>query len=448
MTVQIIDLLTGWFESKPLVMVTFPDGYGSALNASRHGLNRFTHVEKHGALSDVRPPTLCLIEMPDGPASSFYVGVVKSKAAVATFDSRVTFTSLKPLNLTSFATLPDSLEDKQMQSLLRGKLSNRGFSTVLSPRLSESVVISLSQDPLNKKSIESAAFQIPRLRKATVPEWEQFNAISTAMAAFGLSSSDRPRTLEVSDGSDSTLNFLDADDSPMTDQEEASVLEDNVIGVDASLIPGFELERKFVTGRAVFLNKEGRLVVYTANRGPLEKMLGVDLIYINDAVGSTIMVQYKMLSLETDPSSAKSDWVFRPDTQFNTELGRMTLPSFGTPLDGYRMHGSPFFLKFVRRRGDGKAHASFILTLEHLKSYLASPRSKGLRGGVRVSFESLEGVYLREADLLGMIRSGYAGTHRNQTKALIPIIKAVSEGNRALVLAWQKQVHDAESPAS
>ena len=448
MAVQIIDLLTGWFESKPLVLVKFPDGYGSALGASRHGLNRFTHVEKHGWLSDIKPPTLCLIEMPEGPSSSFYVGVVRSKAAVATFDSRVTFASLKPLSITSFSNLPDSLDDKQMQTLLRGKLSKLGFAAVLSPRLSESIIISLSRDPLNKKSIESAAFQIPRLRKATILEWEQFNAIKSAMAAFGLSSSDRPRFLETSDGSDSTLHFLDTDDSPMSAQDAASVLEDNVIGVDASVIPGFELEKKLVTGKAVFLNSEERLIVYTANRGPLEKMLGVDLIYINETIGSTIMVQYKMLSFETNPSSAKSDWVFRPDSQFNAELQRMALPPLGTDLDGYRMHGSPFFLKFVRRNGDGETHASFILSLEHLKSYLESPKSKGLRGGVRVSFDSLEGVYLREADLLGMIRSGYAGTYRNQTKALIPIIKAVSEGNRALVLAWQKRVQHTENPAS
>jgi hypothetical protein len=448
MAVQIIDLLTGWFESKPLVMVTFPDGYGSAVNASRHGLNRFTHVEKHGWLKEIKPPTLCLIEMPEGSSSSFYVGVVKSKAAVATFDSRVTFTTLKPLNITSFSGLPDSLDDKQMQTLLRGKLSNRGFAAVLSPRLSESIVSSLSRDPLNKKSIESAAYQIPRLRKATIPEWEQFNAIKTAMTAFGLNSSDRARTLEISEGSDSTLNFLDVDDSPLNAQEAASVLEDNVIGADASVIPGFELEKKLVTGKAVFTNDDERLVVYTANRGPLEKMLGVDLIYINETVGSSIMVQYKMLSFEVDPSSAKSDWVFRPDKQFDDELERMKLPPLSEDTEGYRMHDSPFFLKFVRRKGDGETHASFILSLAHLKSYLESPKSKGLRGGVRVSFDGLEGVYLREADLLGMIRSGYAGTYRNQTKALIPIIKAVSEGNRALVLAWQKRVQHAEKPVS
>jgi hypothetical protein len=66
--------------------------------------------------------------------------------------------------------------------------------------------------------------------------------------------------------------------------------------------------------------------------------------------------------------------------------------------------------------------------------------SNGPNGGVRVSFDSLAGVYLRDTDLLGLIRSGYVGTHRIETNALRPIIQAVSEGKRALVLAWQKKI--------
>ena len=50
---------------------------------------------------------------------------------------------------------------------------------------------------------------------------------------------------------------------------------------------------KHVTGLAVFKNGNERLDVYTANKGPLEKMLGVDLIYMNETVGNTVMVQYK-----------------------------------------------------------------------------------------------------------------------------------------------------------
>jgi hypothetical protein len=440
-SMSILSKLTQWFESKPLVLLRFEDGYETALGGTRHGLDRFTEVKGHDSLSEVKPPTLCLAEMPNGESSKIYVGVVKSKAAVATFDSRVTIIKLKPLNLASLSALPNKLEEKIFQTLLDHKLSDFRFATVLSPKLSMSIVEALSKDSANKSAIEAAASHIPKLRQISVAEWGQFDAIKTAMAAFGLSKSDFPEILEVAEGSDSTLNYLDTHFDPIAEPPtDASVLEDNVIAKDASMIPGFELLEKHVTGRAVFFNSGERLEVYTANKGPLEEMLGVDLIYINESAGNTVMVQYKMLITHTDPVSVKTDWIFRPDEQFRSEVERMRLLSIKGKLEDYRMHRSPFFFKFVKRKGDGESHASYVVSLDHLNHVLDSPKSKGPKGGVRVGFESLEGVYLRETDLLGLIRSGYIGTHRIETNALKPFIEGVSEGKRALVLAWQKAI--------
>jgi hypothetical protein len=268
--------------------------------------------------------------------------------------------------------------------------------------------------------------------------WEQLDAIKTAMAAFGIGKSEPPDVVEVPEGAESALDNLEP--------SGAHVLEDNVIARDASVMPGFELIEKHVTGRAVFTNSNERLIVYTANKGPLEEMLGVDLIYLNEISGNAVMVQYKMLSLQKEPESQKIDWVFRPDAQFNTEVARMELPTLKEPLADYRMHRSPFFFKFVRRKGDGESHASFVISLNHLNQFLKSQKSKGPKGGVRVSFESLDGVYLRDTDLIGLIRSGYIGTHRLETEALKPIIQAVSEGKRSLVLAWQKLNKVAPAP--
>jgi integrase len=149
----------------------FEDGYESALNETRHGLNRFTEVKSHHALSDLKPPTLCLAEMPDGKTTKFYVGVVKWKAAVATFDSRVTIIKLKPLNLSSFSTLANDLDEKIFQTLLKQKLADGSFATVLSPKLSVAVIDALAKDPANKNSIEAAASHIPRLRRIPKRQW-------------------------------------------------------------------------------------------------------------------------------------------------------------------------------------------------------------------------------------------------------------------------------------
>ena len=438
---ELLAKLPEWFQTKPLVLLRFEDGYEAALKETRHGLKRFTEVRSHGTFDDVRVPTLCLASMPEGKSVKCYVGVVKSKAAVGTFDSRVTVLELRILNLSSLDALEDQVEEQTFKTLLQERLRPPKFATALSPKLSVAIIDALSKDPVNRSAIEASAANVPNLRKVSDAEWEQLDAIKTAMAAFGLSKSDAPQLVDVPQVSDSTLNYVDRDfDSLEVQPEEAKVLEDNVIAKDASVVPGFELIEKHMTGRAVFSKEEERLEIYTANKGPLEEMLGVDLIYINEVTGNTVMVQYKMLTSHLHPETLTTDWMFRPDEQFSREVARMKiLPVNGKP-DDYRLNRSPFFFKFVRRKGDGETHASFVVSLDHLNQYLESPKSKGPKGGVRISFDSLDGVYLRDTDLLGLIRSGYIGTHRIETDALKPIIRAVAEGKRALVLAWQRQI--------
>jgi hypothetical protein len=60
-----------------------------------------------------------------------------------------------------------------------------------------------------------------------------------------------------------------------------SVMEDSVIEHDARQIPDHSLIRGDVTGRVVFQNGDEQLEVCMANRRPLERVFGVDLIYLN-----------------------------------------------------------------------------------------------------------------------------------------------------------------------
>ena len=66
-----------------------------------------------------------------------------------------------------------------------------------------------------------------------------------------------------------------------------------------------------------------------------------------------------------------------------------------------------------------------------------SPEAIGPKGGIRVGVKGLGKVYLRESDLLGLIQSGYVGTHGRETEAITPLIQAVAKGNRGGVIAWQ-----------
>lgn len=219
----------------------------------------------------------------------------------------------------------------------------------------------------------------------------------------------------------------------------AYLYEDNVIHTDASRLPGFDIIASDVTGRATFHKGEERLVIYTANKLPLEAMFGVDLIYVNETMGNIVMVQYKMLE-EEKQESGKSDWFFRPNRQLRDEIARMSIPEFEGSFTDYRLNRNPFFFKFVKRKIVDGSHQFFLVSLDHLKKILVSPESEGPRGGVRISYDGLDGTYLREADIISLIRSGYVGTHRSETEELATIIDESARGNRAVVLAWQMKV--------
>jgi hypothetical protein len=417
------------FVTKPLVLLRFADGFERALDETREGKSRFTVVKAHGAFDGVKAPALCLAEMADGKSSKCFVGVVRSKVGVSTFDSRITLLRLQTLSLSSLKSLPSMLS-AQFSAVLKEKLSTGSFAVALSPKLSTAVIDSFASSPADRSAIEIAALNLSQLQQMPNTEWEQLQAVKTSMAAFGLNKSDIPQSVEVPDESDSTLILL-----------KAHALEDNVIAKDASVVPGFALIEKHVTGKATFLKEEERLVVYTANRGPLEQMLGVDLIFVNETVGNTVMVQYKMLEEHTDPVTVETNWIFRQNAQLSSEMNRMVLPPIAATIDDYRLHRNPFYFKFVKRKGDGESHQSFIITLDHLKQLLASPKAKGSKDGVRVSYDALERAYLREYDFINLIRCGYIGTHKVESDALKPIIAEVANGNRALVLAWQKSLN-------
>jgi hypothetical protein len=48
--------------------------------------------------------------------------------------------------------------------------------------------------------------------------------------------------------------------------------------------------------------------------------------------------------------------------------------------------------------------------------------------------------------MLGLVRSGYVGTHRAETDVLATIIAEVAKGNKAVVLAWQQKIQEAGTP--
>ncbi len=79
---------------------------------------------------------------------------------------------------------------------------------------------------------------------------------------------------------------------------------------------------------------------------------------------------------------------------------------------------------------DRRRHASsFLVSLDHLNQILDAPEAKARRGEF-VSVTKPGWNLSREADMLGLIRSGYIGTHKAETEALATIIQEAAKGTK------------------
>ncbi len=129
-----------------------------------------------------------------------------------------------------------------------------------------------------------------------------------------------------------------------------------VIAHDARWLPGWRFHQSDLTGRAVFRKRDAELEVFTANKLPLERLFGVDLIYLNERRGSLVLVQYKMMDVLARAGSEDREWLVAIDKQFEDELDRME--RFDRDLSNgrpYRLNSGPFFFKLVKRNAEAKS---------------------------------------------------------------------------------------------
>jgi hypothetical protein len=387
-------------------------------------------------VTDVRTPTLCFVfgetfELLKGKPeklSEGHVGVLARKWPLTAIEYGIKIGHTIPIDPQSFSEFVALVRDKRAANDLTRRISSENSVVSLPPELSSHLIRALAKRAKNSSALARVSSLLKPHRPRPAMRRVQADAIQSALEIFGLARDAQPTSRELPHPGDTELS-------------EYWLQEDSVIEHDAREFPGFPLANSRVTGRAEFRRGAEILEVITANRRPLERVFGVDLIYHNVARNSLVMVQYKMLN----PYPAQRtpgvfpDWIYRPDAKLKQEIARMnqfraTLPAM--PGE-YRLNQAMFYLKFVRRDKIG-ASAAITIPLEHFEQLQLQPSNKGPRGALRVSYKALNGSYLRDDSFFNLIRTGYIGAHASTTNVLLPLIQAVGDGDRALVLAIQK----------
>ena len=411
-----------------IVVLRLDDYEQMLLEYSYHGVNEFTTALPKDSLRGAKGMPLCLISMGTGNGENLYLGLISSRKNVTTFDMRIKIKRATEIQPRSTAGLLQLVTEKPHAGNLKRRLLSSGSVEVLSPKLGAHLVERLASIDENRGAMRVVAESLSAPKRFQGSAALQESAVRGALKTFGLYSGDQASSVQLVEGRETTLSGM------------GGVTEDFVIEHDARSIPGYDLFESDLTGRAVFQWKNEQLEIFTSNRGPLERVFGVDLIYLNLTRRNVVMVQYKMLE-PSRPGSAATDWIYRPDSDLDEQIRRMReFTTTHRPAGReYRLNPAVFYLKFVRRdRSINKG--GFILPVEHFEKLRNDPICRGPNNGLRVSWESLDGRYLREATFFDLIRSGYIGSHAETTTHMKTLIDWVLERGNSAVAAIQKSM--------
>ena len=421
-----LNTLGAHVQKKPLVVFQFEGEEWWRLRESRLGVSGFTVARSREVMSKVQTPTACLIFGTDRYKAEAYFGLAGSRLAVSTLDSRVKVRQARSILPSSTADLLQLVREQPHAGNLQNRLTSSESVTVLSPKLSEQVINALAQTKRNHDPMRAVTESLSPPTHFRTMAVVQRDAVQTALRAFDLPADAQAVSLELPGRKETAL-------------AEVPIIEDAVIEYDARFVPDYSLVDGDATGYAVFKRGSETLEVYTANRRPLERVFGVDLIYLNTTRQNIVMLQYKMLE-PVDKRGDDKDWIYRPDAQLDREIKRMQQFNTHHPPGKYeyRLNPQVFYLKFVKRDG-AITNAPIITPLDHFEQLRTNPACQGPRGGVRISFNDLAGRYLRQTAFLELLRSGYIGAHAEITAHLKTLIHEVISGNKAVVMAVQSR---------
>lgn len=421
-----VDTLGDLVEKKPIVILRFGADEWESLRQSRRGINEFTVARSHDLLQDVKTPTVALLLGRDDAGEHLCFGLVRSRAGITTLQTRIKIIRAVHIRPNTEADLLAFIEDRAQAYRFAERLASQAAVAVLSPKLGSALIQRLASIESNRGVMRAVTEYLtnPKFFRGTPAL--QADAVRSALRVFGLSMDDQAETLEMVKGQTTAL-------------ARVGIIEDGVIEHDARSVSGFSLVGSETTGRATFKRGGETLEIITANRRSLEEAFGVDLVYLNVTRQNIAMLQYKML--EADKSADPTDWIYRPDSQLDEEIRRMKKFSTAHPPGPheYRLNPAVFYMKFVKR--DGRISKGGIITpLDHYEALQNDPICIGPRGGLRISYKSLAGRYMREAAFADLMRSGYIGAHADTTAQLMTIVNAVLNSDRAVVAAIQKTV--------
>jgi len=403
----------------PLSILNLSEADWHNLSSAKRGLTEFTVAKPHSQFETLKNRSVVLMFPALPNENCAFAGIMRSKQAVTTLDSRIAISFNVKLLPSGVDDLADLLEPDSIRRAFILLTSKHATVIRLTPIVSAGLVTALWNREENRSALKYLARQLGGKIFRDGFALQQ-DAVELALKFFG-HAMPNPTQAVIPDTFATSLGTI-------------RLLEDNIVEHDARSIPGMRLVKSDVTGYAEFEGGGDRLRVYTANKRPLEALFGIDLVYLNLKLRNLVLVQYKMLE------RSKDDWIFRPDDQLDKEIQRMDLfrQADSMLVAGYRLNPQAFYMRFVKREGKIDSPA-ITMPIDHFKKVRSNP-SVGPGGGLRISYEALQGQYMREAGLVDLVKAGYIGCHCETTTAFETLINEVLQQGSAAVAAIQSKI--------
>ena len=375
--------------------------------------NKFSFSMNTSLNNDIKGNSIFVITLDD----EIYLSNSSNKRKVTSIESAITLFNFEKLALNSIEEITSYLSRRTKKTFLEKiSLDISAFSEVLNKEIYNYFLEyhdqKINSVLKNKKTFHNSV------------SFMQDDAIHFAISIAKLDNSFKLENVEIKEDTETELIRLS---------------EDNVIIFDTNNdIQGLSREID-ITGRATYRNESEELIIYTANKNPLEHLLGVDLIYINNIQKNMVMVQYKILKKEGD------SWIFRDNNQLRNEIERMNRVKEilnDNSQNEYRLNPSPFFLRFIKRLSSGNNPVSFCISLDHYQQIMNQSVTLGPLGGRRIGYNEMQKHYIGKSELEGLIRSGYVGTYSQDTDNIHEIIRLISSGQQSngLVIAFKNRL--------
>lgn len=189
---------------------------------------------------------------------------------------------------------------------------------------------------------------------------------------------------------------------------------------------------------ARFTGDRFALTVMNVNRKPLEKALGVDLVYYDEIARIFTLVQYKrMVRRSVSREGTTQRWAYTGHGELTEQLQRMDLgEELAMSARDWRMVPSPFWFKFVKAEhftpGDPFVLKGMYLPADYLRLALADGSLRtGPRTGFEVTYANVR--YLTREVFVELVRRGFAGTTRAGSRAVVRIAAERAQAHEVVV---------------